>query len=214
MKFSAILIPSLFTASTGFSMLDPRHFFPQRFGKYLEEIDEMFEKDSPSTFIEKQLDEFKDNMIPTTTTDMKGGSLASFKRASPRYEVIDDSERFEVKVDVPGFTHDEIEVGLRAGGRILTVTGHHEVEEEGRKFQARFQQNFSLDPSILTEELSADFRGEKLVVSAPRKVEHLPESRTIPIKTINGAEEKIGVKIEGIHEESHKVDAKKEAMKS
>jgi HSP20 family molecular chaperone IbpA len=208
MKFSTILIPSLFAASTGFSMLAPRHFFPQRFGKYLEEIDEMFEKDWPSTFMEKQLEEFKD-MIPTT--DMKGGSLASFKRASPRYEVIDDSERFEVKVDVPGFNHDEIEVGLRAGGRILTVTGHHEVEEEGRKFQTRFQQNFSLDPSILTEELSADFQGEKLIVSAPRKVERLPESRTIPIKMIN-AEEKEGAKIEGKHEESHKVDAKKEAV--
>ena len=169
----------------------------------------MFEKDWPSTFTEKQLEEFKDT---TPTTAMKGGSLASFKRASPRYEVSDDSERFEVKLDVPGFKHDEIEVDLRAGGRVLTVTGHHEEEEEGRKFQSRFHQNFSLDPSILTEELSADFHGEKLIVSAPRKVDRLPESRKIPIKTISTEEEE-GAKIEGNHEGSDKVDVKKEAVK-
>ena len=165
-------------------MLSPRGFFPQKFGKYLEEIDEMFEMDWPSTFMEKQLAEFKD-MLPSSE---KSNAMATFKRASPRYEVTDNYERFEIKLDVPGFKPDEIEVGLKAGGRLLTITGYHEVQEEGRKFQTQFQQNFSLDPSILTEELTADFQGDRLTVSAPRKVERLPESRKIPIKMIGAGE--------------------------
>lgn len=166
-------------------MLSPRGFFPQRFTKYLQDIDEMFEMDWPSTFMEKQLEEFKD-MLPSTKTGEKSGAMATFKRASPRYEVTDDHERFEVKLDVPGFKPDEIEVGLKAGGRILTITGFHETKEEGRQFQSQFQQNFSLDPSILTDELSANFEGERLIVGAPRKAERLPESRKIPIKMIAG----------------------------
>lgn len=212
MKFSAVLIPLLVTASNGFpTMLASRGFFPERFGKYLEEeIDEMFGKDWPSTFIEKQLEEFK-GMNPTI--DAKGDTMTSFKRASPRYEVTDNYERFEVKLDVPGFKPEEIEVGLKAGGTVLSVTGHHEVEEEGRQFQSRFQQNFSLDPSILIEELSAKFQGEKLIVSAPRKVKHLSESRKIPIKMIS-TEEKEATKTEGHHMVSGlEGDAKEEAVK-
>eukprot|EP00557_Chaetoceros_sp_GSL56_P011109 CAMPEP_0176482012 /NCGR_PEP_ID=MMETSP0200_2-20121128/3142_1 /TAXON_ID=947934 /ORGANISM="Chaetoceros sp., Strain GSL56" /LENGTH=195 /DNA_ID=CAMNT_0017878287 /DNA_START=220 /DNA_END=810 /DNA_ORIENTATION=+ len=177
----------MISVSEAFSMLSPRGFFPQRFTKYLQDIDEMFEMDWPSTFMEKQLEEFKD-MLPSPSAE-KSGAMTTFKRASPRYEVIDDHERFEVKLDVPGFKPDEIEVGLKAGGRILTITGYHEAKEEGRQFQSQFQQNFSLDPSILTNELTANFQGERLIVTAPRKAERLPESRKIPINMIASGEE-------------------------
>jgi HSP20 family molecular chaperone IbpA len=189
MRLSLVLIPLTISVSEAFSMLSPRGFFPQRFTKYLQDIDEMFEMDWPSTFMEKQLQEFKD-MLPST--EKSSGEMTTFKRASPRYEVIDDHERFEVKLDVPGFKPDEIEVGLKAGGRILTITGYHEAKEEGRQFQSQFQQNFSLDPSILTDELSANFQGDRLIVSAPRKAERLPESRKIPIKMIAGGGKESG----------------------
>ena len=55
-------------------MLAPRFAdFPQRFGKYLKEFDEIFEPDWPSTMMEKQLEYFKDL------------SMISFHRASPDY---------------------------------------------------------------------------------------------------------------------------------
>ena len=108
---------------------------------------------------------------------------------SPKYEVTDNYGHFKVKLDAPGFKPEEIEVDLKAGGTVLSVSGHHEVEEEGQYFQSTFWQTFSLDPSILIEELSVNFQGGKVVVSAPRNAERLYESRKIPIK-MSSTEEK------------------------
>lgn len=179
MKFSALLIALSVASSQSFSMLTPRTYFPQRFGKYLEEIEDIFEKDWPSTFMEEQLSEFKKAL------DKKGeGALTTYKTSSPKYEVVDTAEKFEVKIDVPHFKVDEVEIGLRAGGRLLTITGNHEEKDENSQFTSKFQQNFSLDPSIVVEELSAEYKNGKIYVSAPRKTERIPESRKIPIKML------------------------------
>lgn len=176
MKKVCFAIPILIAATEGFSMLTPRFAdFPRRFGKYLKELDEIFEPDWPSAFMEKQLEEFKDSSMV-------------FHRASPRYEVTEKPDMFEVTVDVPGFKPEEIEVGLKGGGRILTISGQHDQKTEGRSFSSRFQQNFSLDPSIQTDQMSADMKGSTLVVSAPR-IDRLPESRKIPIQRIEAAPE-------------------------
>jgi HSP20 family protein len=178
------IIPILIAATEGFSMLTPRFAdFPRRFGKYLKELDEIFEPDWPSAFMEKQLEEFKDS------------SSMVFHRASPRYEVIEKPDSFEVKIDVPGFKPEEIEVGLKGGGRILTISGQHEQKEAGRSFSSKFQQNFSLDPSIQTDQMSADMIGTSLIVTAPR-IDRLPESRKIPIQRIEAAPEEHEEKVE------------------
>jgi len=166
------IVPILFTAVEGFSMITPRFAdFPRRFGKYLKEFDEIFEPDWPSTFMEKQLKEFSD--------DMQSSSIV-FHRASPRYEVMEKPDTFELSIDVSGYKADEIEVGLKGGGRILTISGQHEQKDKRRKMSSQFQQNFSLDPSIQTDQMCADLKGTTLVVTAPR-IDMLPESRKIPI---------------------------------
>jgi HSP20 family molecular chaperone IbpA len=172
MKFlSLAIIPSLLCGGIeGFSMLTPRFSdFPQRFGKYLKEFDQMIqEPDWPSSFMEEALEDFKND------------SSMIFHRASPKYEVLEKHDLFSVKIDVPGFKAEEIEVGLKAGGRLLTVSGVHEEKGEGRSISSKFQQNFSLDPSIQIEQMTADLMGETLVVKAPR-IDALPECRNIPI---------------------------------
>ncbi len=176
-------IPIILASAEGFSMITPRFAdFPRRFGKYLKEFDEIFEPDWPSTIMEKQLEEFKKT---------KDSSSMIFHRASPRYEVTEQSDKFEVKVDVPGFKAEEIEVGLKGGGRVLTISAMHEEKGEGRQFSSQFQQNFSLDPSIQTDQMTADLKGSTLFVTAPR-VDSLPESRQIPIQRIEGiSDEKV-----------------------
>ena len=167
-------ISMIIAATEGFSMLTPRFVdFPRRFGEYLKEFDEIFEPDWPSTFMEKQLEEFRDSSMV-------------FHRASPRYEVTEKPDKFEVSIDVPGFKPEEIEVGLKGGGRILSISGMHEEKGKGRSVSSQFQQNFSLDPSIQTNEMSADLKGNTLIVSAPR-IDRLPESRKIPIQRIEAS---------------------------
>lgn len=68
---------------------------------------------------------------------------------------------------------------------MLSVIGSHEEEEEGHALTSKFQQIFTLDPSIMTDELIADLKDEKLTITAPRKIDRLPESRKIEM-LING----------------------------
>jgi HSP20 family molecular chaperone IbpA len=161
--------------SAAFSMLTPRFAdFPQRFGSYLRELDEMMEPDWPSTFFEKRWKQAEDSM---------------FRRASPRYEILDRPDKFEVSIDIPGFHAEEIDISLKAGGRLLTISGSHEEKKDDGMFTStmKFVQNFSLDPSIMTDQMTADFKNDgTLIVSAPRVVERLPESRKIPIKMLMG----------------------------
>lgn len=211
MKVSALVLPLLFTSSYAFSLLSQR--FPRTsFGKYFEELDEMFEKDWPSTWMEKQLEEFKEmGMFSPVEGDKAGSPLATFKRSSPGYEVTDNSELFSVSLDVAGFKPDEINIGLKAGGQLLSITGHHKEEGEGRTYESRFQQNFSLDPSIVTDELTANFKDNKLIVSAPRNMKQLPENRKIPVQMLEGGakqdevkHDKVETKIEVPKEEEAK----------
>lgn len=175
MKLSNItVIPLLASMAEGFSMLSPR--FSLNFDKYLRDMDELFERDWPSSMMEKQLKELEGTM---------GNDRAmTFYRASPKYDVTHNHEKFEVKLDLPGYKPDEIDVGIRGGGRMLSITGQHKEENEGSSMSSRFQQNFSLDPTIVLDELKADMVGTTLVVSAPRKAELLIESRKIPVNAI------------------------------
>lgn len=189
----------IIATTEGFSMLTTRFVdFPRRFGEYLKEFDEIFEPDWPSTFMEKQLEEFKQD------------SSMVFHRASPRYEVTEKPDKFEVCIDVPGFKPEEVEVGLKGGGRILSICGQHEEKGEGRKMSSHFQQNFSLDPSIQTDKMSAEFKGNTLIVSAPR-IDRLPESRKIPIQRIEAGPEELKGDKKVSEEES--VKEKEQAVK-
>ncbi len=147
--------------------MNPFELFPKRFGQYLKEVDEVFEKDWPSKFF---LEENPQESL-----------VLPIHRASPRYEVLDHPEKFEVRIDVPGYKPSEIRIDLKAGGRILSICGCHDEEETGRKVSSRFQQNFSLDPSIMTNDLVANLQNDKVTITAPRKIEHLPESRKIEL---------------------------------
>eukprot|EP01083_Nonionella_stella_P131507 399592_1 len=156
---------------------NPASHFHNRFRQYLNDAEE---KDWPSTFKEDDLKEFSRAMRKDTF------DLATFHRSSPRYEIFDSPEKFEIKIDVPGFSPQDISIDLKAGGRMLSVIGSHEdEEEEGRALTSKFQQMFTLDPSIITDDLIADLKDEKLTITAPRKIDRLPESRKIEM-LING----------------------------
>jgi HSP20 family molecular chaperone IbpA len=59
---------------------------------------------------------------PFSTWDPFG----AINRWSPRYEIINDANNFQVKLEVPGFHFHEIAVELEAGGRLLSISGKKE----------------------------------------------------------------------------------------
>eukprot|EP01083_Nonionella_stella_P038332 104298_1 len=189
MKPSALFFALSVTSSMAFSMISPRGFFPQRFEKYLEDVEDIFDKDWPNAFMEEQLNEFKKTLSGTEK------ALTKYRTTSPKYEIMDTSDKFEVKIDVPGFKPDEVDVEIRAGGRLLTVTGNHEEKDQDSLYSSKFQQNFSLDPSIMIDDFTANFQDGQMHICAPRKVEFLPESHKIPIMIEGKADTKKDTKV-------------------
>lgn len=103
-------------------------------------------------------------------------------QTSPHYEITDDNSKFELVVEVPGMTKDDVHVSLEDNGKILSIKGSRETKEEGYGMSSRFTQSFSLDPSVDVDHFTANLKDGVLVVTAPKDMKKLEESvRKIPI---------------------------------
>ena len=63
---------------------------------------------------------------------------------SQRYELIDNDEKFQLMVDVPGVKEEDIDIKLDEGQ--LTIKGQRVATSESSRFTSKFSQSFSLDP--------------------------------------------------------------------
>lgn len=112
--------------------------------------------------------------------------------SSPRYEVSDNEEKFQIAVDVPGVKAEDIDISLENDGQVLTLSGHREASSGSYQYASRFSQSFSLDPAVDVDQFSANLQNGVLIVSAPKDFKRIEESiRKIPIT--QNAEETIPV---------------------
>merc|ERR1712107_862307 len=97
-----------------------------------------------------------------------------------RYELIDNNEKFELKVDVPGIADNDIKID---DGRLI-VEGERIVSSETSRYASRFSKTFSLDKTVDVDKFTANLTNGVLVVSAPKDVTKLEENiRRIPISS-------------------------------
>lgn len=119
-------------------------------------------------------------------------------QTSPRYEVTDDDEKFQLAIDVPGMTSKDITISIEGDGKFLAVKGTRESASDTYRFTSKFSQCFSIDPSVEIDKFSANLENGVLVVSAPKDLKKIEERvRTIPISEgslAGNAEPKIEVK--------------------
>merc|ERR1712211_126388 len=107
-------------------------------------------------------------------------SLSSSLPAHQRYELIDNNDKFELKVDVPGVKEEDLDIKLDDGK--LTVEGTRNLSSEASRFTSKFSKTFSLDPSVDVDNFKASLNNGVLVVSAPKDFSKLEENvRRIPI---------------------------------
>jgi HSP20 family protein len=102
--------------------------------------------------------------------------------SSPRYELVDDENKFLLTVDVPGVKKEDIDIQIDDG--FLIVKGRRVAGTETSRFSSRFSQAFSLDRSVDVEQFSAQLNSGVLTITAPKDIKKLEESvRRIPITT-------------------------------
>merc|ERR1711976_415006 len=100
--------------------------------------------------------------------------------SSNRYELIDNEEKFQLTVDVPGINEEDIDIKLDDGQ--LIVKGQRFAASESSRFSSRFSQSFYLDPTVDVDSFTATLKNGVLVVSAPKDLGKLEENvRRIPI---------------------------------
>merc|ERR1712146_759879 len=75
-------------------------------------------------------------------------SSAAAASATHRYELVDNNEKFELTVDVPGVKEEDIEIKLE--DNLLTVQGQRMAASETSKFSSKFSKTFRwIKPSML-----------------------------------------------------------------
>lgn len=108
---------------------------------------------------------------------------------SPRIDIKETKENFQVVSEMPGMDPTDIEVTLKDG--MLTISGEKKAEKEEtegdyhhleRSFGC-FSRRISLPDSVDTEKVESTFKNGVLRVTLPKTEQSLKESRKIPVTT-------------------------------
>merc|ERR1719222_279563 len=116
-----------------------------------------------------------------------------FQQYTPttKYQVVEDDEKFQLSLDVPGVKLSDIQVNLNKkedGYDVLSISGSRSIvdTEKGSKHSSTFAKSFYLDPTVEGEKITANLQNGVLVVSAPKHItKKIEESvKSIPITEI------------------------------
>lgn len=133
---------------------------------------------------------------------LRGGTSNFLPQLQQLSDVVDDDEKFQVSMDLPaGLSLDDVQIEVQDGGTRLVIHGEtrrsnsntNDGDDEGNgafRFQstgtASFTQSFSMDSSVLVDQMVATYKDGRLTVSAPkngRKVKNL--NHAIPIQDLD-----------------------------
>ncbi|MBO4360463.1 MAG: Hsp20/alpha crystallin family protein [Eubacteriaceae bacterium] len=148
----------------------------------------------PSIFNNDFFDTWMDDMRPfrwlNDETEKKlYGSRASHMMAT---DVHEHEDHYDVDVDLPGFTKDEIELQLNDG--YLSITASKGLDEEKQNNEGRvvrreryagtMSRSFYVGEQITEDEIKARFENGVLKLTVPKKEAKkvIPEKKTIMIE--------------------------------
>lgn len=118
-----------------------------------------------------------------------GGGLATRELpAAPSLDLSETDDEIEVRLDLPGYKPEEIEVDL--SGDVLNISGEHQEEteekEDGRRYHrierrhGRFQRAVQLPAAVRDDQIDANFKDGVLMVKMPKAEES--KAKKIPVK--------------------------------
>merc|ERR1712154_588339 len=78
----------------------------------------------------------------------------------PGYQMFDNGEQFQISLDVPGVKASDIKVDLEEDGKILSLSGFRTVvvKQGGSSSTSSFSRRFSLDPTLDTDNITANLQ--------------------------------------------------------
>jgi HSP20 family protein len=100
---------------------------------------------------------------------------------APRANVAETDEAYEISVDLPGLTAEEVELELEDGKLTIAGTRKNEAEGEGKTFHrierrhGPFRRSFTLGEDVDAEKVEASYRHGVLRVTVPKAEKARPK---------------------------------------
>jgi HSP20 family protein len=89
--------------------------------------------------------------------------------SSPRYEMNDETDAYQVTLDVPGVKASDIDISFNEEDSVLTVSGKRDISEGGVIRTVKFSKSFTLDSSVVDKDkISAQINNGVLFVTAAK----------------------------------------------
>jgi len=105
-------------------------------------------------------------------------------RFSPRYDIRSYDDRYELMVELPGVSKEEVEAEVTDGA--LTIQGERKDVNEGRMYSTsafgKFSRSFYIPDDAVEAKLSASMNSGILTISIPRLEPERPKVKKIKIK--------------------------------
>jgi HSP20 family protein len=132
-------------------------------GKLGEEFDRVFDRLLVPRFLTEPL-------VPPFPIETMGAEWI------PVMDVIETAEEYVVRLEVPGFHKENLDINLT--GELLTVTGKREIapEFEGEGYLVRerafgkFLRTIRLPAAVVEEKVTAEYRDGMLVLYLPKEI--------------------------------------------
>ncbi len=108
-----------------------------------------------------------------------------------RTDVHEHDDHYEVDIDLPGFTKDEITLSLESGYLTVSAAKGLDQEKTNRKgkiirqerYAGALQRSFYVGEALTEEDITAKFENGVLSLAIPKKeTKKLPQRRTIQIQ--------------------------------
>lgn len=116
-----------------------------------------------------------------------GGDMENY-RWTPRVNVEENDDLFELTAEVPGMKKDDITIDIK--DRTLTIRGEKKLEEEKKdknyhiceRCYGEFTRTFTLPDNVDVEKIDAKYEQGILTLALPKKEEAKPKEIKVAVK--------------------------------
>ena len=116
-----------------------------------------------------------------------GGDMEDY-RWTPRVNVEENEDAFELTAEVPGMQRDEINIDIK--DRTLTIRGEKKLEEEKKdknyhvceRCYGEFTRTFTLPDNVDADKIEAEYDAGILKLAIPKKEEAKPKEIKVKVK--------------------------------
>ena len=105
------------------------------------------------------------------------------------FGITQDGKQFQIAVDVPGASANDINLELVADGRVLKISGETKRESGGISMHSSFERSFTLPKEVNVSEITAHMDNGVLTITAPKYEEAKENVRKIDIVENKKAED-------------------------